>query len=73
MYKGMLTPEQLKDYYLDLSDPRFESIVVMVHSRFGTNTLPAWKLAQPFKMLYYNGEINTIGPTGPGCKSAKPS
>lgn len=60
VYKGMLTPEQLRDYYLDLSDPRFESAIAMVHSRFSTNTLPAWKLAQPFRMLCHNGEINTI-------------
>ena len=60
VYKGMLTPEQLRDYYLDLTDEKFESAVAMVHSRFSTNTLPAWKLAQPFRMLCHNGEINTI-------------
>lgn len=60
VYKGMLTPAQLRDYYLDLSDPQFESAIAMVHSRFSTNTLPAWKLAQPFRMLCHNGEINTI-------------
>ena len=60
VYKGMLTPEQLRAYYPDLSDPLFESAVAMVHSRFSTNTLPAWKLAQPFRMLCHNGEINTI-------------
>ncbi|MGN0098872.1 MAG: glutamate synthase large subunit [Candidatus Methanomethylophilaceae archaeon] len=60
VYKGMLTPEQLRDYYLDLSDPDFDSAIAMVHSRFSTNTLPAWKLAQPFRMLCHNGEINTI-------------
>lgn len=60
VYKGMLTPEQLRDYYLDLSDPDFESAIAMVHSRFSTNTMPAWKLAQPFRMLCHNGEINTI-------------
>ncbi len=60
VYKGMLTPEQLGAYYLDLGDPDFESAIAMVHSRFSTNTLPAWKLAQPFRMLCHNGEINTI-------------
>ena len=60
VYKGMLTPDQLRSYYTDLSDPRFESAIAMVHSRFSTNTLPAWKLAQPFRMLCHNGEINTI-------------
>lgn len=60
VYKGMLTPEQLRDYYTDLSDPDFTSAIAMVHSRFSTNTLPAWKLAQPFRMLCHNGEINTI-------------
>ena len=60
VHKGMLTPEQLRDYYKDLTDPAFESAIAMVHSRFSTNTLPAWKLAQPFRMLCHNGEINTI-------------
>ena len=60
VYKGMLTPRQLREYYPDLSDPDFTSAVAMVHSRFSTNTLPAWKLAQPFRMLCHNGEINTI-------------
>ncbi len=60
VYKGMLTPDQLRRYYLDLSDPAVESSVAMVHSRFSTNTLPMWKLAQPFRMLCHNGEINTI-------------
>ena len=59
-YKGMLTPAQLRDYYPDLSDPKFESAIAMVHSRFSTNTFPMWKLAQPFRMLCHNGEINTI-------------
>ena len=59
-YKGMLTPKQISEYYLDLSDPKFESAIAMVHSRFSTNTFPMWKLAQPFRMLCHNGEINTI-------------
>ncbi len=60
VYKRMLTPEQLRDYYLDLSDSKFESAIAMVHSRFSTNTLFAWKLAQPFRIFCHNGEINTI-------------
>ena len=59
-YKGMLTPGQISEYYLDLSDSKFESAIAMVHSRFSTNTFPMWKLAQPFRMLCHNGEINTI-------------
>ena len=60
VYKGMLTPQQIRQYYLDLSDPDLDSSIAMVHSRFSTNTLPMWKLAQPFRMLCHNGEINTI-------------
>lgn len=59
-YKGMLTPEQIRRYYPDLTDPSFRSAIAMVHSRFSTNTNPMWKLAQPFRMLCHNGEINTI-------------
>ena len=60
VYKGMLTPEQIRRYYTDLGDPEVTSSVAMVHSRFSTNTVPMWKLAQPFRMLCHNGEINTI-------------
>ena len=60
VYKGMLTPAQLRSYFTDLSDEKFVSSISMVHSRFSTNTLPKWKLAQPFRMLCHNGEINTI-------------
>jgi len=60
VYKGMLTPAQLRSYFTDLSDEKFISSISMVHSRFSTNTLPKWKLAQPFRMLCHNGEINTI-------------
>ncbi|MCG8475839.1 MAG: glutamate synthase large subunit [Cytophagales bacterium] len=59
-YKGQLTTHQLKPYYRDLTDPRFQSAFVMVHSRFSTNTFPKWKLAQPFRYIAHNGEINTI-------------
>lgn len=60
IYKGMLTSNQLRDYYPDLGSPFFTSGLAMVHSRFSTNTFPTWALAQPFRMLAHNGEINTI-------------
>lgn len=60
VYKGMLTSTQLREYYPDLSSPFFTSGLAMVHSRFSTNTFPTWPLAQPFRMLAHNGEINTI-------------
>jgi glutamate synthase (NADPH/NADH) large chain len=60
VYKGMLTTDQLRTYYPDLSDPSFESALALVHSRFSTNTLPEWRLAQPFRYLCHNGEINTL-------------
>lgn len=60
IYKGMLTSEQLGEYYLDLKDERVQSAIALVHSRFSTNTFPSWDLAQPFRMLGHNGEINTI-------------
>jgi glutamate synthase (NADPH) large chain len=60
IYKGMFTPEQLEKYYLDFQDPTFESAIALVHSRFSTNTFPTWDLAQPFRFVAHNGEINTI-------------
>lgn len=60
IYKGMLTSEQLGEYFLDLQDKRLESAIALVHSRFSTNTFPSWDLAQPFRMLAHNGEINTV-------------
>ncbi len=60
IYKGMLTSEQLGEYFLDLQDSRMESAIALVHSRFSTNTFPSWDLAQPFRMLAHNGEINTV-------------
>jgi glutamate synthase domain-containing protein 2/glutamate synthase domain-containing protein 1/glutamate synthase domain-containing protein 3 len=60
VYKGMLTTEQLWEYFPDLTDPLFESALALVHSRFSTNTLPEWRLAQPFRYLCHNGEINTL-------------
>ncbi|OXN01584.1 glutamate synthase [Bifidobacterium vansinderenii] len=59
-YKGMLTTMQLKSFFLDLSDPSMKTVVAIVHSRFSTNTFPSWPLAQPFRLLAHNGEINTI-------------
>ncbi|MEX2369507.1 MAG: glutamate synthase large subunit [Bacteroidales bacterium] len=60
IYKGMLTSEQLGGYFLDLTDKRLSSAIALVHSRFSTNTFPSWDLAQPFRMLAHNGEINTV-------------
>jgi glutamate synthase (NADPH/NADH) large chain len=61
VYKGMLTTAQLATFFPDLSDERFASAIALVHSRFSTNTFPSWPLAQPFRLIAHNGEINTIG------------
>ena len=60
VYKGMLTPRQVTTYFSDLSDPRVETALAVVHSRFSTNTFPSWERAQPFRYLIHNGEINTL-------------
>src|SRR3954464_3308576 len=60
VYKGMLTSPQLLGYYPDLQDPRTESALGLVHSRFSTNTFPSWELAHPYRMIAHNGEINTL-------------
>lgn len=60
IYKGMFTPDQLRAYYPDLQHAQFKSAIALVHSRFSTNTFPTWALAQPFRLLAHNGEINTI-------------
>ncbi|GAB4005395.1 hypothetical protein GCM10029992_53140 [Glycomyces albus] len=60
VYKGMLTPAQVPQFYPDLRDERTASAVALVHSRFSTNTFPSWPLAHPFRMVAHNGEINTI-------------
>ncbi len=60
VYKGMLSSVQLRNYFPDLSHPNFTSAIALVHSRFSTNTFPTWDLAQPFRLLGHNGEINTI-------------
>jgi glutamate synthase domain-containing protein 2/glutamate synthase domain-containing protein 1/glutamate synthase domain-containing protein 3 len=60
IYKGMLTPPQVSKFFPDLVDERFKSAIALAHSRFSTNTLPTWRLAQPFRYLAHNGEINTV-------------
>jgi glutamate synthase (NADPH/NADH) large chain len=60
VYKGQVTTYQLRKYYADLTDPRIASGFAMIHSRFSTNTFPSWKLAQPFRLIAHNGEINTL-------------
>jgi glutamate synthase (NADPH/NADH) large chain/glutamate synthase (ferredoxin) len=60
VYKGLMLPERLAGYYTDLADPLAESALALVHSRFSTNTFPAWRLAHPYRYLCHNGEINTL-------------
>ncbi|MFP1643569.1 glutamate synthase large subunit [Pontitalea aquivivens] len=60
IYKGMMLAEQVAVFYPDLMDPRFESAFAIYHQRYSTNTFPQWWLAQPFRMLAHNGEINTL-------------
>ena len=60
VYKGLMMPANLSDFYLDLKDPALKTTICVFHQRFSTNTLPKWQLAQPFRMLAHNGEINTI-------------
>ena len=60
IYKGMMLAEQVAEFYPDLMDPRFESAFAIYHQRYSTNTFPQWWLAQPFRMLAHNGEINTL-------------
>lgn len=60
IYKGMLSSMQVREYFPDLTQPYFTSGLALVHSRFSTNTFPTWSLAQPFRLLAHNGEINTI-------------
>jgi glutamate synthase (NADPH) large chain len=60
VYKGMLTPAQLVSFFPDLSDPRVDSAIALVHSRFSTNTFPSWPLSHPYRFIAHNGEINTV-------------
>ncbi len=60
VYKGMFTAARIADFFADLRDPAFESDFALFHQRYSTNTFPTWTLAQPFRLLAHNGEINTI-------------
>src|SRR5699024_1364043 len=60
IYKGQLIAGQVRQYFKDLTDPRLVSAFGLIHSRFATNTFPSWKLAQPFRFIAHNGEINTL-------------
>ena len=60
IYKGLLIPEDIDRFYLDLKDPDLVTRLALVHQRFSTNTFPTWDLAQPFRYMCHNGEINTI-------------
>jgi glutamate synthase (NADPH/NADH) large chain len=60
VYKGQLTSGQVRSYYPDLQNKKLVSALGLVHSRFATNTFPSWKLAQPFRFIAHNGEINTL-------------
>ena len=60
VYKGMLSADQIDGYFPDLTDPRVESALALVHQRFSTNTFPSWPLAHPYRYLAHNGEINTL-------------
>jgi glutamate synthase (NADPH/NADH) large chain len=60
VYKGMVMPQHLAEFYLDLADARLEASVAVFHQRFSTNTLPQWRLAHPYRYIAHNGEINTI-------------
>ncbi len=60
VYKGMLTSPQVREFFLDLHDDRLTSAIVLLHSRFSTNTFPSWPLAHPYRVVAHNGEINTV-------------
>jgi glutamate synthase domain-containing protein 2/glutamate synthase domain-containing protein 1/glutamate synthase domain-containing protein 3 len=60
IYKGLMLPDQVERFYLDLADPRFTSALALVHQRYSTNTFPTWELAHPFRYVAHNGEINTV-------------
>ncbi len=64
VYKGLLLPRQLPQFFLDLKSPELVSAIAVVHSRFSTNTFPTWDLAQPFRYIAHNGEINTLRGNG---------
>ena len=60
VYKGLMVAHQLPEFYLDLREPAYETALCVFHQRYSTNTLPNWILAQPFRVLSHNGEINTL-------------
>ena len=60
VYKGLLLPHQIPQYYQDLSDSNLTSALALVHARFSTNTFPTWPLAHPYRYICHNGEINTL-------------
>lgn len=60
VYKGMLTTEQVRSFYVELSDSSMETAIALVHSRFSTNTFPSWERAHPYRYMIHNGEINTL-------------
>ncbi len=60
IYKGLLIPEDIERFYIDLSNPKLVTSLALVHQRFSTNTFPTWDLAQPFRYMCHNGEINTL-------------
>jgi Glutamate synthase domain 2 len=60
VYKGLLTPSQIRKFYVDLKSPKFTTAFAIFHQRYSTNTFPTWHLAHPFRMMAHNGEINTI-------------
>ena len=72
-YKGMLLAEDVGPYYADLGDPRLTTALALVHQRFSTNTFPSWSLAQPFRMICHNGEINTLGRWCPRANRTPPA
>jgi glutamate synthase domain-containing protein 2/glutamate synthase domain-containing protein 1/glutamate synthase domain-containing protein 3 len=73
IYKGLLTPEQLPAFYPDLADPSFISSFAIFHQRYSTNTRPSWSLAQPFRFVAHNGEINTISANRRWLRARQPS
>ena len=60
VYKGLMLPDAIKDFYVDLNNDSFKASICVFHQRFSTNTSPKWHLAQPFRLLAHNGEINAI-------------
>lgn len=72
VYKGMLMPLQVGQYYPDLQDPEMTSALALVHSRFSTNTFPSWERSHPYRYIAHNGEINTCGAISTGCTRANP-